>query len=406
MRNYMILMSATALAACGGGTGPEAVGGIAPPAGPSTGGTPTPSAHSFANPTQDKTYEGVGVAHTYRYSTDSNDSGQYNQLYAGDASTARDGGITVAYSPRDAIFEITIDRAKAGLNTGAQRFQDPAHRTDFGGASEPQGGVPNITGKGIQYLQNGSQSGIPLAPGENPFPTRSDIPAGVSEFASDGRTFFYQKPGTTTKYVTYAGYVRNQVSVVGFEATETAAAYLENRYTLERAAFAYGERTANSAVPRSGSATFNGDMIATMVFNPNLDVNPAATTYFQWITGSATHTVDFGTLGVLSSFTGTVGGITRDAYTDQQFSMPERSTFSATAKSAIDLVAKGGFFGQFDSASFRRPDGSTFTVNIAGSSIDGAFFGPAAEEIGGGFRVVGGTPDERIDILGAFTGKK
>ncbi|WP_173203779.1 transferrin-binding protein-like solute binding protein [Sphingopyxis sp. BSNA05] len=43
---------------------------------------------------------------------------------------------------------------------------------------------------------------------------------------------------------------------------------------------------------------------------------------------------------------------------------------------------------------------------IAGSSINGAFYGPDAEELGGGYRIVGGTPDERIDILGTFVGKQ
>lgn len=413
MRNYLILMSATALAACGGGGGPEAVGGTAPPPVPGGGGTPTPTAHSFVEPTQNKVYEGVGSVHSYSYSTRSDASGQYSELYAGDATTARDGGITIAYSPRDAIFELTINRTKAGVDTSALRFQDPAHRTDFDGARQPQAGVPDIDNRNIQYLQAGSGGGDPLPPYVNPEPSYSTLPYGGNQYQSDVVTYFYQKPGTTTRYVTYAGFVRNKVNVIEvtvegqLDANGDPYKYLENNYTLERAAFAYGERTPNSAVPRSGSATFSGDMIASMVFNPQLD-NPAAAadTYFQWITGSGTHTVDFGTLGILSSFTGRVGPIARDAYSEGDHDMPEGSTFTANSHATIDLVGKGGFFGQFDSASFRRPDGSTFTLNIAGSSIDGAFFGPGAEEIGGGFRVVGGTPDERIDILGAFTGKK
>ena len=43
---------------------------------------------------------------------------------------------------------------------------------------------------------------------------------------------------------------------------------------------------------------------------------------------------------------------------------------------------------------------------IAGSSIDGAFYGPNGVELGGGYRIVGGTPDERIDILGTFVGQR
>ena len=40
------------------------------------------------------------------------------------------------------------------------------------------------------------------------------------------------------------------------------------------------------------------------------------------------------------------------------------------------------------------------------SSIDGSFYGPNAVEVGGSFRIVGGVPDQRVDILGAFTGAK
>ncbi|MDB5710610.1 MAG: transferrin binding protein-like solute binding protein, partial [Sphingomonas bacterium] len=55
---------------------------------------------------------------------------------------------------------------------------------------------------------------------------------------------------------------------------------------------------------------------------------------------------------------------------------------------------------------FVRPGMADFPLVIAGSSIDGAFDGPNGEELGAGFRIVGGTPDQRIDILGVLTGKK
>jgi len=83
--------------------------------------------------------------------------------------------------------------------------------------------------------------------------------------------------------------------------------------------------------------------------------------------------------------------------------MPAGSTFNADGAGRIDLVNAGGFLGQFTSAYFTK-GGIRRDLVIAGSSIDGAFYGPSAQEVGGGFRIVGGTPDERIDILGAFTG--
>ena len=69
-------------------------------------------------------------------------------------------------------------------------------------------------------------------------------------------------------------------------------------------------------------------------------------------------------------------------------------------------MAAGGFLGQFQQAWFLRPDATRLDLLVAGSSIDGAFYGPGAEEAGGSFRIVGGTPDERIDILGIFTGRR
>jgi allophanate hydrolase subunit 1 len=70
------------------------------------------------------------------------------------------------------------------------------------------------------------------------------------------------------------------------------------------------------------------------------------------------------------------------------------------------LAGAGGFLGQFQQAWFVNPNSTTqIDVNIGGSSINGSFFGPVAQEVGGGYRIVGGTPDERVDILGVFIGK-
>ena len=45
-------------------------------------------------------------------------------------------------------------------------------------------------------------------------------------------------------------------------------------------------------------------------------------------------------------------------------------------------------------------------MTIAGSSLDGAFYGPKADEVGASFRIVGGVPDQRVDVIGSFTGAK
>ena len=117
-------------------------------------------------------------------------------------------------------------------------------------------------------------------------------------------------------------------------------------------------------------------------------------------------TVNFASNSLTSTFTAWLHAPQLDGTPPLGTGLPEGTKFEGSASAVIDLVNKGGFYGSISTASFTRPDGTKFTLNIAGSSIDGAFFGPAAEEIGGGIRVVGGTPDERIDIIGAFTGKK
>lgn len=398
MRKPILLVSLTALAACSGG-GPQTAGGSAVVGSGSTG-TSNSSNHTFVNPTEAKTYSAIGGVQSFRYSTDErNTQGQYGQLYAGNASTARNSGITIAYDPRDAIFELTIADAAAGVNQKI-RFQDPAHRTNFGGAVQPQGGVPDITGKGIQYLQVGSATGqlrYDL--------TQSDTyPVGEANGSRDVSTFFYQKPGTSTKYVTFAGYVRNQTAITEITNPDNTK-YLKQTNTLDRAAFVFGERTANGSVPTTGSASYTGDMLATMVYNPLFDTQPDAPTYYQWINGTATTNVDFGASTFTTALSGTVTAPNYDVYTSRTHVLDAGATFTASGSGNVDLVNKGGFSGQVGTASFTQ-GGTNIPVNIAGSSLDGAFYGPAADEVGGGFRVVGGTPDQRIDILGAFTGKK
>ncbi len=386
MRKPLLLVSLTTLAACGGG-GPQTAGGTAVVGGGTGTSNNSSSSHTFENPTEKKTYSAIGGVQHFEYSTDDrNIQGQYGELYAGNASTARNSGITISYDPRDAIFELTIADTAAGVSQDI-RFQDPLHRTAFGGLRNPQSGTPDITGKAIQYLEVGSASGT----------------YGQAEYRSDGSTFFYQKPGTSTKYVTFAGYVRNQLSIA--EVTDpNNVKYLQYNYNLDRAAFVFGERTDNGAVPRTGTATYTGDMLATMIYNPLFDTQADAPTYYQWINGTATTNIDFGANSFTQSLTGTVTAPGLDAFTSGTHVLNAGATFAAAGHGTIDLVGKGGFTGQMDSASFTQ--GTNMPVTIAGSSIDGAFYGPAAQEVGGGFRVVGAVPDQRVDILGTFVGKK
>jgi len=412
MRTLILLACTTMLAACGG-AGPQTAGGSAPPTGGggaggggngggngNGGGT---QVHTFVDPTDPRTYTAVGSSHSYQYTVENPGTpgaGQSGQLYQGDATTVRNSGLTIAFNPRDAIFDVSFRNGLAGTTTQS-RFQDPLHRTDFGGAIEPQIGTPNL-GAGpwnipdINYLESGSSSNVFFSiPGEFAFDL-TDRSVGGSYNVT---TYFYQNPGSETQYVTFAGYLRNQAAVSYDEDNDI----VRQSSTYERGAFSFGELTPNDVVPTSGTGTFNGRMLASMVFNDQPDTLGNTDTYFQWVAGQATTTVDFGANTFALSLDGTAGAPLFDG-TSRGHSVLQGAQFRANGGGDINLVTAGGFFGQFNEAWFVNPGGGRLDLVIAGSSIDGAFYGPNAEELGGGYRIVGGTPDERIDILGTFVG--
>jgi hypothetical protein len=418
MRVLALALCTSMLAACSG-AGPQTIGNVPAPTSPTT-----TTAHTFVNPTEQKVYNAVGGVHSYKYTTSQDlisgiNSGQSSQFYQGNAATVRNTGITVDYNPRDAIFDIKINEPLAGTSGVNNRFQDPVHRTDFGGAREPQTGIPNLTLPGIQYLQSGiSTATLTLTPGT----LLANLLPGAVDGSYDGTSYFYQKPGTTTKYVTFAGYLRNNISVnrvrtpeilpapatpttpevIGRPAKDT----ITRDYTLYRGAFVFGENTINSAVPKTGTGSYTGSMLATMVFNDQIDnFGLSYPTYFQWIEGTSTTKVDFLANTFTLGLNGTVFAPQIDGTTGNNSTLLNGATFTANGSGRIDLAGAGGFLGQFQQAWFVNPNSARFDVNIGGSSINGAFYGPAAQEVGGGYRIVGGTPDERVDILGVFVGK-
>ncbi len=436
MRKYLMFAGLSVLSACSGG-GTQSAGSNAPAGGASTGSSST-STHTFVAPTEKKTYQSSAAVQSYSYNynelvhydkTVVKDAGgndvldangfpthqldldsralvaDYHgaQLYFGNTSTVRSPGATVTYDPRNATFTVAI--SQNGLNDNVT-FQDPAHRTDFDGATTPQIGVPNLeTGdpsswrdKGVQYLE---------------------ADTGSTATTYDVSTFFYELPGTTTKYVTYAGFVRNHfedvIETVQADTTTEQVALLSRKTALERAAFVFGEATDVSKVPKTGSASFSGNMIASMVNNPTFDTT-GDSTYFQWLNGTANVAVNFGTGSVTTTLAGTTLAPMYDprtlktptdtsGYTFDTVTIPAGAAFAASSTGRIDLVGTGGFTGTFTSAGFTS-GGTTTPVDIVGSSLDGAFYGPAAQELGATFRIVGGIPDQRVDIVGSFTGKK
>jgi len=422
MRAIALLVGTSLLAACGGseqgissggsvavggGTGGSSGGGSG---GGSGSGIIPGSGHTFENPTEQKSYIAVGGTHSFQYNTqidltNNTGSGQQDQLYAGNATTVRNSGITVDYNPRDAIFDLVIADANSGVNANI-RFQDPAHRTDFGGRIEPQRSTPDLSAPGIQYLEvTTGTSNEALAAGRLGITPAEENGGG----SFDQSTFFYQQPGTTTRHVTFAGYLRNSITARRIDtegdATNAPVSSLTNTYDLSRGVFVFGEATPTGNVPGRGTGTYSGSMLATSVVNDQLDnFGTDAPTYFQWIEGSSDLAVDFGANTFSLDLTGTAFAPEIDLGTSGSHSVRSGATFNANGRGNINLVAAGGFVGQFQQAWFVNPDNSRLDLLVAGSSIDGAFYGPSAEEAAGNFRIVGGTPDERIDILGVFTG--
>lgn len=423
MRSLIAALPLLALAACGGASGPETVGSVAPPSGGTSSGgtgsgsggngggigggtgtgtpTPTPTAANFLDVSGATTFNAVGAFQSLQVLEDGA-GGRGAQLYAGNASTVRAPSGTVAYDPRDGIFTIQFSDTKANVSSSV-RFQDPAHRNELGGLSQPSWGVPtNLTD--FNYLEVQGPS--------------ARAASGGDLGRADSITFFYQRPGSQTKYVSLAGYVRN-----AFDRTTDPRIFAATTTSIfERGAMVFGQETSRSQVPTSGTGTYTGGMLATMVASPDASQN----SYFQWITGSSSLTLDFSKQTMTMLLTGQVSAAVYGGQpvAGNPTAAPAGATFEAKGSGSINLTGNGGFTGNFsgvDAAGLanyvRFVNGGVATpVNITNvsqgqpvagaSSIDGTFFGPDAVNVGGNFRVVGGVPDQRIDILGAFTGAK
>jgi len=382
MRMSALLASACLLASCGGaGGGVSSLGSTATAgtATPTPGATPTPTPTSVpigtATPTPTATptvlfdvaattsYTAIGSLQSL--SIDANGA----QRYSGNASTAAVPSGSISYNPRDGIFTLELADTAADVTRNV-RFQDPAHRTDHDGGYVPRAEI--IALPGFNYLEAADGQGL--------------------------TTFFYQRPGTRTSYVTLGGFVH---------ITEKDAEL------YERGVFAFGTATASGAVPRTGTGRYAGDFLATMV-GTDFDSLRNPTSRLQWINGTSTVDVDFSRSSLALAVTGTVspafaGG---EPVPTAGLVIPAGSIFTASGTATL---ASGAFAGRMTAAQFTagtRAIPVDFAAVSAGSStagassVDGTFFGPNGVEVGGNFRVIGGIPDQRVDIHGAFAGKK
>jgi C-lobe and N-lobe beta barrels of Tf-binding protein B len=417
MRLAILLASTMLLAACGG-AGPKALGEYTPPGGGGPTTDPaTGEAHSFVNPTKTTVYTAQGGSQHYEYlrgeptitaATETTPAtyavrGQSERLYDSNSTEAGNDSLSVTYDRDDSEFALTFEDDAATVSIELL-YQDPGHRTAFGGLEQPQIGVPDLTAQSVFYVEGGRTSDLVRPEPNNPYPWV--LAQGADTGVSDFTTFFYQKPGTVTKYVTYAGYVRNRYTVV-----RPSGAPDEYRFFLDRGVLVFGEQTLRQNAPTAGTGAFTGPMLATMVFNDQID-NGQGDNYFQWIVGSANVNVDFAATTFNINMSGRVGQLFSDVNEVVVASMPEGSTFTAAGNGRFDggLPIFRTFSGGFSSASFTRPDGSVFVMNLSdpyssANTVDGSFYGPNGEEVGGTFRVSHGQPDTRIDILGVFTGE-
>lgn len=421
MRSLIAALPLLALAACGGASGPQTVGSAAPPAGSGstgsggsggTGGgiggggaptpTPAPTPSQFLDVAAETSFSAIGAFQSLAVTETGVAGREGPKIYQGNAATVRAPSGTITYNPRDGIFTVNFTDNAAGVTTGNLRFQDPAHRSD-----SPFWGVPaGLTDFNFIEARGSTARAANL----------TVSPADLGRV--DEITFFYQRPGSKTNFVSLAGYTRNQ-----YDLTEDPLVFAATTTTVfDRGAVVFGSQTLRSQVPISGTAQYSGGLLATMVVNTSLNSDVRLPNYFQWITGSADLTLDFGRATMSILLTGKADPV---VYAGQQLpanasAIAGGTSFRAEGAGKIDLTATGGFTGNFSSVCFGcnagddpskrfvvidqrvNPDNS----NAGANSIDGTFFGPGAVNVGGNFRVVGGVPDQRVDILGAFTGAK
>ncbi len=307
-------------------------------------------------------------------------------LYEGSQPVSLSSEVTIDFNPRDAVY--TVNAKTANINTNA-RFQDPAHRTVL-----QQELVPTLSN--YKYVEAGT--------GED------KATVNARSTARDVNTIFVRDVGTgagQTQYVTLAGYVKQiygERETIVASPPDTQRVEVTFDTNIARSVFAYGINTTHKDIPKSGTATYAGDLYAHVIISPQITdaggkiIGSSTGDDFRSVVGTSNSTVDFGTGKLGFTLAGNVVGYAGDS---RNFA----AVGSADIFKPADDKGPSRFVGAVSSWSFGNYNNGT-TVPTAASTIEGGFFGPKAEEIGGAFRIIGSRPDERIDILGAFAGKK
>lgn len=371
MKYPALAAACLALAGCGGG-GPGGStgdcgdvlgnGGCRPPP------PPPPQPEVVLKPSSTTTYAALGGSQ--QITEELRNSGRLEN-FTSELTDAASAKLSVTYNPASDAFTVKIATGGAGVNVV---YDDPLYRTAFGNQREPQAGTPQLAN--FQYLQRGPEPGQP----------------------GEVQTFFYQTPETTTRFVTLAGFVRNSGPQPPVTSEGRPAPGL---YVRSHAVEVFGSLTPAGAAPASGQATYRGDMLATAIFNDDLDFDPNLRSRLEWIAGQATVAVNFSSNTLTTEFSGRFISPTEAFPALGAYNSPNAGqSFLATGRGELAADHRT-FTGTLTSASV-----NSLNLAIGASAMNGAMFGPTGQELGGAFRLVGAGPDQRVEIIGAFTGAK
>jgi hypothetical protein len=307
-------------------------------------------------------------------------------LYEGSQPKGSSTDVTIDFNPRDAVYSV---KAEAAPMAFTNRWQDPRHRTVF-----QQTLVPTLSN--YRYAESGT--GVIIE--SNSINGRSS--------SQTVTTLFVRDVGTSTgltQYVTIAGFVEQKYSekeVIRASATGQVQVGVDFSTEIKRSVLTYGINTPYKDIPKSGSASYSGDMYAHLIETPQ---NSGTDNDLRSIVGTSVSTVDFGTGKLSLQLAGNVVGFAGDtrafaASGTMDIFRPD------TAKKEENASQFSGAITSWSLGAYNSTAAGGIVVPTAASTIEGGFYGAKDQEIGGAFRIIGNRPDERIDILGAFAGKK
>lgn len=199
---------------------------------------------------------------------------------------------------------------------------------------------------------------------------------------SDYRTSFSRKTGVTEHWLystsgatgawAWSGSDFDHFDVYGWENYDfvegaswpTTDYSAENNPTYSYGRLVDGSRTPSASMPTSGNATYSG-----VVEGFEVPADDSLYPGSEWYWGNAMLTADFGA----GSISGTFDGITDADDEVVDGTMTFSATVSGNTLSASDLSGSGAFAG------------------YANGSVEGAFYGPGAAEVGGVFEAADAT---------------